>query len=243
MTSQIICSSCLFAKLLEMQMPDSTSLTVANFTVTNPEAAAYLSNPHKAVYLYPFIGKERTASQVALEYHTDLRAYLYQIGRMQRLGLLKHTKTQKRKGSPVKYYRASADAFFVPLSATKLEGLEAMVDAWSQSLQPVFLKSFIAALQATDHNWGVRIARDAFGRLQIAPAANPNAALDLLAPDVPVMLEGWFTDLHLDHADAKAFQHELVQLYLRYLGKSGAQRYIIRMAIAPMDKGALPPAW
>jgi hypothetical protein len=117
------------------------------------------------------------------------------------------------------------------------------VDAWSQSLQPVFLKSFIAALHATDHNWGVRIARDTFGRLQIAPATNPEAALDLLASDVPVMLEGWFTDLHLDHADAKAFQHELVQLYLRYLGKSGAQRYIIRMAIAPMGKEELPPVW
>jgi hypothetical protein len=238
MISKIICPSCLQARLLEMQTPNSTSLTI-----TNPEAAAYLSNPHRAVFLYPFIGKERSASQVALEYRADLRAYLYQIGRMQRLGLLQHTRTEKRKGSPVKHYRASADAFFVPLSATKLEGLEAMVDAWSQSLQPVFLKSFIAALQATDHNWGVRIARDALGRLEIAPATNPETGLDLLAPEVPVILEGWFTDLHLDHADAKALQHDLLQLYFRYAGKVGAQRYIIRMAIAPMGKEELPPAW
>jgi hypothetical protein len=221
-----------------MQTPHSTSLTVSN-----PEAAAYLCNPHKAVFLYPFIGKERTASEVALEYRADLKAYLYQIGRMQQLGLLQHTKTQKRKGSPIKFYRAVADAFFVPLASTKLQNLEAMVDAWSQALQPVFLKSFITALQATDDNWGVRIARDGFGRLQIAPATHPEAALDLLDPNVPVMLEGWFTDLYLDHADAKALQHELMHLYLRYMGKSGAQRYIIRMAIAPMGKEELPPAW
>jgi hypothetical protein len=220
--------------LLEMQSLNSTSLTI-----TDPEAAAYLSNPHRAV----FFSKERSAGEVALEYRYDLRAYLYQIQRMQRLGLLLHSRTEQRKGSPIKFYRAAADAFFVPLSSTKLESLEAMVDAWSQSLQPVFLKSFIAALHRTDDNWGVRIARDAFGRLQIAPATNPETPLDLLAADVPVILEGWFTDLHLDHTDAKALQHELLQLYFRYAGKAGAQRYIIRMAIAPMDKEELPPAW
>jgi hypothetical protein len=33
-------------------------------------------------------------------------------------------------------------------------------------------------------------------------------------------------------------------LYLRYLGRGGTQRYIIRMALAPMtSEDELPPAW
>ncbi len=232
----------LLGTLVNMKQQNSTSYPPLE--ITNTKAAAYLCNPQRSVFLYPFIGRERSASEVAQEYKANLKAYLYQIERMQQLGLLRHTQTKTRKGSPVKYYRAVADSFFVPFTATNLESLESMVDAWSQSLQPVFLKSFIHGLESTGEHWGVRIARENNGLLSIAAANNAVAALDLLAPDVPVLLEGWLTDLHLDQTDAKAFQHELVSLYLRYLGRNGAQRYIIRMALAPMpDQSELPPAW
>ncbi len=230
-----------------MKQENSTSQDPANFApfeVTNPKAAAYLSDPHKAVYLYPFIGCERSASQVAQAYSADFKAYLYQIERMLRLGLLLHTRSESRKGSPIKYYRAVSDSFFVPFEATQLENLEAMLDVWSQSLQPVFLKSFIQGLYSHQDKWGVRIAREADGLLRIAPANHAGAAFNSLEPEAPVLLEGWFTDLRLDKNDAKAFQHELVSLYLKYLGREGADRYIIRVALAPMpDEGELPPAW
>lgn len=71
---------------------------------------------------------------------------------MLKLGLLLHTRTESRKGSPIKYYRAVSDSFFVALNATPLESLENMLDAWSQSLQPLFLKSFIAALESTSQH-------------------------------------------------------------------------------------------
>lgn len=225
-------------------MKPQNSTSFAPIEITNPKAAAYLSNPSKAVFLYPFIGLERSASDVAREYRADLKVYLYQIERMQKLGLLLHTRTQARKGSPIKYYRAISDSFFVALNATPLESLENMVDAWSQSLQPLFLTSFVTALEATGQRWGVRIAREQNGQLLISPAWSPETAYNPLEPDAPAVLEGWFTDLRLDPADAKAMQHELVALYLRYLGRGGAQRYIIRMALAPMtSEDELPPAW
>ncbi len=225
-------------------MKQQNSTSFAPLEISNPKAAAYLSNPHKAVYLYPFIGKERSASEVAKEYMADLKAYLYQIERLLKLGLLRHTRTQTRKGSPIKYYRAVSDSFFVPLQATPLENMESLLDAWSQSLQPVFLKSFIAALESTSQRWGVRISREANGQLLISPASNAISPFNPLVTDVPAILEGWFTDLRLDHSDAKALQHELVALYLRYLGRGGAQRYIIRVALAPMtSEDELPPAW
>jgi hypothetical protein len=232
----------LSATLVEMKPQNSTSFVPIE--ITNPKAAAYLSNPAKAVFLYPFIGRERSASEVAREYKIDLKAYLYQIKRMLKLKLLLHTREETRKGSPIKYYRAVSDSFFVALNATPLESLEKMVDAWSQSLQPLFLTSFVAALEATRQRWGVRIAREPNGQLLISPASSATTAYNPLELDAPAVLEGWFTDLRLDHADAKAMQHELLALYLGYVGRSGAQRYIIRMALAPMtSEDELPPAW
>jgi hypothetical protein len=225
-------------------MKPQNSTSFAPLEITNPKAAAYLCHPGKAVFLYPFIGREHSASEVAREYKIDLKAYLYQIEQMQKLNLLRHTRTQTRKGNPIKYYRAVSDSFFVPLKATPLESLENMVDAWSQSLQPLFLSSFVAALEATGQRWGVRIAREENGQLLISPASSPATAYNPLELDAPAVLEGWFTDLRLDPADAKAMQHELVALYLRYLGRGGTQRYIIRMALAPMtNEDDLPPAW
>jgi hypothetical protein len=225
-------------------MKPQNSTSFAPLEITNPKAAAYLCHPGKAVFLYPFIGREHSASEVAREYKIDLKAYLYQIEQMQKLNLLRHTRTQTRKGSPVKYYRAVSNSFFVALKATPLESLESMVDAWSQSLQPLFLSSFVAALEATGQRWGVRIAREENGQLLISPASSPATAYNPLELDAPAVLEGWFTDLRLDPADAKAMQHELVALYLRYLGRGGTQRYIIRMALAPMtNEDDLPPAW
>jgi hypothetical protein len=246
-TRAALCYKNLFSNRLQLtlvEMKQQNSTSFAPLEIINPKAAAYLSNPAKAVFLYPFIGRERSASEVAREYMADLKAYLYQIERMLKLGLLRHTRTKTRKGSPIKYYRAVSDSFFVALNATPLENLENMVDAWSQSLQPLFLSSFVAALEATGQRWGVRISREPNGQLLISPARNATTAHNPLELDAPAVLEGWFTDLRLDHTDAKTLQHELVALYLRYLGRGGAQRYIIRVALAPMtSEDELPPAW
>jgi Helix-turn-helix domain len=213
-------------------------------TVTDPQAAAYLANPHRAVFLYPFIGRERTASDVARTYKISVKTLLYQINRLIELGLLRVTRLETRRGSPIKHYRAVADAFFVPHEATDNETLEMMVNQWSQSLQPLYLRSFAHALSRVSPDWGVRISRDASGLLHIAPAVRPDEDWNTFEPDAPMLMEGWSTDLHLDFEDAKALQLELAEMYFKYAMKKGAQRYIVRIAAAPMpENDELPPAW
>jgi hypothetical protein len=231
--------------LVEMKPFESTrEFSLEPRQIDDAAAAAYLANPQRAVFLYPFIGRERCASDVARAYNMDLRALLFQIKRMQELDLLCLTRTESRRGSPVKYYRATSDCFFVPFAATNLDSLEAMVDAWSQSLQPVFLRSFTAALESAGAGWGVRIARNADGPLEIRPARSVHEPYNPLEPDAPVIIEGWYTELWLNEADAKSLQLDLAMLYGRYLERRGDRRYIIRMALAPLAENIeLPPAW
>jgi hypothetical protein len=218
---------------------------ILSTTTLRGEAAMLLSDPNKAIYLYPFIGKERTAGDVARAYGWTIGRLLYQIKRFTRLGLLRVTRVEARDGSPLKYYRSTADAFFVPLEATNQASIEEFVNRWALSLHPLYLRSYARALSDHAPRWGVRISRNASnGRLTIMPATGEERDWDVFAPDSPVLLEGWWTDLRLDLADAKEMQSELIALYIKYFGREGAQRYLIRIALAPMiDAQELPPEW
>jgi hypothetical protein len=243
--------------LVQMELKDSTSSLSDSSTSAHPvsfevaahetvsgEGATLLADPFRAVFLYPFIGRERTASDVAREFDMKLGTVLYQIKCFCRAGLLRVTRLEKRGGSSIKHYRATANAFFVPLEFSNVESIEVLLNRWNQSLQPVYLRGFATALKAVAPSWGVRISRDPGGRLMIAPAHCAERDWDFFAPDSPVLMEGWFTDLRLNLADAKAFQAELVGLYFKYLGREGTQRYIVKVALAPMaDAQELPPQW
>ena len=246
--------------LMQMERLDSTSPLsdpskpthadeqISRHATVGGEAAALLSDPQRAVYLYPFIGRERSASEVVRELDIKLGTLLYQIKCLCRAGLLRVTRSEKRGGSSIKYYRATADAIFVPLEFSDAESIEALLNRWNQSLQNVYLRGFATALKAVAPRWGVRISRDANGRLMIAPANSSEKDWDFFAPESPVLLEGWFTDLRLNLADAKRLQADLIELYSKYLGREGAQRYIIKVAhggcerVEPPLARRFPPA-
>ncbi len=229
-----------------MKQRNSTSAIAVqpSLTVDDADAADYLSNPFKAVFIYPFIGRARSASEVAAEHGVKLNAMAYRIERLQQLGLLQPAGSQRQRGRAVQLYRATADAFFVPLASTSLENLESMIDQWSQSLQPMYLHALARTLSDRNRNWGVRISREADDRLLIAPATGEDAFYNYFDPDAPAIIEGWFSDLRLDDDDAKALQGELLMLYLKYFGREGKRRYLLRVGMTPMpDDTVLPDRW
>jgi hypothetical protein len=236
---------------LQMKAPDSTSRDARprrppprSTTVTDPKAAAVLADPRRAMFLYPFVGRERCASDVATAYGLPLNTLMYRLGRLCALGLLEVTRVEPRAGRAIRFYRATADAFFVPLTVLPRRDLPRLVDDWAQSLQAQYLESFAAALEQQPGPWGLRISREGDGRLLVAPAQRPDCFYDYFNDDAPSIIEGWFTDLHLDDADAKQFQQELAALYLRFLGRAGKRRYMLRVALAPMARHVrLPEAW
>lgn len=82
--------------------------------IANARAAAAFSDPLRHRLLLMFAGRERTLSEVAGATGLDLKRLHYHVTAMRNLGLLAVTRRERRAGRPIKFYRAVADAFFVP---------------------------------------------------------------------------------------------------------------------------------
>ncbi len=98
---------------MEVEGHDSSSFR----TVRDAKAAAVLADLERVRALVPFLGRERSVSDVADELGLPVDATYYRVRRLVDLGLLERSRTVPRKGRALKLYRATADRFFVPLDA------------------------------------------------------------------------------------------------------------------------------
>jgi len=205
-------------------------------TVTDPRLADLLTDPGLLKQLEPFLGRECTVAEAARKTGSLPNTVLGRVRRWQRLGLLEVTRTEKRRGRPLKHYRTTADAWFVPFdntsAATLAESLAGRDAYWEERLR----RAVVAAREQLAGSWGTRIYRDARGRLQIQMAVNPDSNWSSLAPDRPAVLAAWRDGLYLDFDDAKRLQQELFDLLLKYQRLDGAQRYLLRLGLAPLTE-------
>lgn len=203
-------------------------------TVRQPSAAEALVDPTTLRHLAPFLGRERSVAQAARETGQKPNSTLRRVQRFIGLGLLRIVREVPRAGRAVKLYRTVADVFFVPFEATGAESLEAALaerDAyWERLLRRNVVKGRMEALGP----WGTRIYRDARGRLQVQAAVRPDVNASTLDASAPAVLSLWRDALMLDFEDAKALQREMFALVQRYQARSGAQRYVVRMGLAPV---------
>lgn len=211
----------------------------------DPKAARVVSDPRARRFLEPFIGQERTVSEVAAKLGVNMSSVLYRVRQFIRLGLLREVRTEPRKGRAVRYYRSVADGFFVPFQATLL--------VTQQALSPHTFGEFQRALnESVGQAWlaaageqqmlGVHLYRNESGTLNqnIVPDPDldqPTRFFDqLFEPDAPAVWDTW-GNLRLAHEDAKALQREVASLLGRYRTKvkeAGGDEYIVRLAMAPL---------
>ncbi len=191
-------------------------------------------NPTTLRQLAPFLGRERTIGEAALDGGERPNTVLKRVQRFLAAGLLEVVGETPRRGRAIKRYRTVADLFFVPFEATAAESLEASLaerDAfWERQLRRNVVRARIEALGT----WGTRIYRDERGRLQVQTAVTPEADATTLDAGAPAVLSSWRDSVTLDFEDAKALQREMYELLLRYEQKEGAQRYVVRLALAPV---------
>ncbi len=216
-------------------------ISPSSLTITRPEQARFLLDLSQRRYLEPFVGRELTVTQAAAEIGVRPNTLLYAVRRMQKAGLLQVVQTIQRKGRAVKLYGPTAEVFFLPHSALSRGGLEeaiALVDLEGERL----LRQNIV-LARSDHypTWGFRMFRHSNGQVYLNTAPDARRDLDLLGLESPAAFSVWFSPLNLGFSDAKALQRELFALLQKYQAKQGAQRYILRLGLAPLLREYVSP--
>jgi hypothetical protein len=111
-----------------MQEPILTSYKVTSLEVTNADTALFLADASKVRYLRPYFAREASVSEAAKLLELPLANVRYWTERMIELSLIKQTRSVKRKGSPIKYYRTVADEFTVPLETIPVISIEALLE-------------------------------------------------------------------------------------------------------------------
>lgn len=202
--------------------------------VTEAEAAKVLIDPGSLRLLAPFIGRTLSVTEAAELSGEKPNTTLKRVRRFVELGLLEVKAELARAGRPIKLYGAVADTFFVPFEATDAESLEEALAERDRLFEELLRRNVVKARLDTMGAWGTRIYRDARGRLQVQTALTPRSNVTSLDPQAPAVLSAWRDSLTLDFEDAKALQRELFDLLQRYLAKSGAQRYVVHLAMAPV---------
>ena len=212
----------------------------------DPRAARFVADPQASRFLEPFIGRERTASEVATELGVAVSSMLYRIRQLLDLQLLRVARVEARGGRPIKHYRAVADGFFVPFEATDAETLGVLGARSAAALRyslEVSLGAGQEALAQAYEGWGVRVGRDAEDRLdrslvQEARSRDGYSATELLLDKAAPAIWDQHLVLDLGEHEAKALQQELVSVYERYYRRDGNNRrpYVIRLAMAPLKQ-------
>jgi len=202
--------------------------------ITDPEAAAALMDPGKLRHIAPFIGTEKSISQAAEESGESPNTTLKRVRRYLELGLVTVAREVPRAGRPIKLYRSVAQVYFVPFEATGAESLEAGMAERDGFYERLLRRNVVRARIDTIGNWGTRIYRDGRGRLQVQTAVTPDVNVTSLDKTAPAVLSAWRDGVMLEFEDAKALQAELFATLQRYLRKSGPQRYVVHVAMAPL---------
>ncbi|CAN5795837.1 helix-turn-helix domain-containing protein [soil metagenome] len=208
---------------------------ISTLVVTDLEMANVLTDPEHLRYIAPFLGHERTVSEVTAETKSTLSTTYRRVKRYCELGILAVEREQKRKGKTLKVYRAVADVLFIPYRVSA--GQEAVRARWRQHWEEDFQRGFRHAYGADLEEWGQRIYRKN-GVFTSMLAKNPDEDLDPLTDDMPAFFSRFHDSLYLDFADAKAFQRDLEALFATYAAKTGRQRYMLRVAFVPVPEDA-----
>lgn len=199
--------------------------------VAEPKAAQALTDLTLLPLLAHFLRHEASTREAADHLGADLDATYYQVRKLERLGILEVARTEARAGRPIKRYRASARAFFVPFAALPHETLARALDESARLPRRARAEGTAhALLEHIDdpRRWGFRIHLDDDDAVSAfwgpLDASGPASVLDaLLEPDAPPVY-GVHTTLTLTRDDAKALQRELRDLTERWVARSRATR-------------------
>ncbi|ADV66358.1 hypothetical protein [Deinococcus maricopensis] len=215
-----------------MTEAELSSLPPGTQVITRADAAAFLTDPDRQLYLAPFLQREVTLSAAARELALPLGRVHYWAGRLVQLDLLRVTRAAPRAGRAVRHYTATAPAFFVPFALTAAETVAAQITHDQEVRQRHLSAAHARALGQLPPGHGQLIERmpetDEGLRIRSVPEGAPGTPL----------LSTWL-ERPYRHADALALRADLDALAKRYAAlpepdEGDARTYCLRLALAPM---------
>jgi hypothetical protein len=192
-------------------------------------AAKILLSGKAQTVLRPFLNSEYTVGEAAKVIGLPINSVAYWVGK-----LCKHQILEIVQNQPLVVYKATANAFFIPFSLAGKESMQSLYASIQAPILELFHSSIAEVMNDADGDWGVCIsAYEQNLILTIVDEARGGVTLNSRRPDAPATVNLWGF-LHLDFEDAKAMQHELIEVYQKYLKKTGAQRYLLRLGNVPI---------
>jgi hypothetical protein len=215
-------------------------------TIDSTPAADFLSNPRTAALINPFIAKDCTIKHAAVKLEISALRMFRAVKKMEALGLLCVTRIETRRGRPVKHYRASSDAYFVPYRVTGADNLEEFLMAQDEHLRRVFVRSFAEYLRGVLSEQGSDpgriIYRDDHGNVTTHSVGGLDDPRGMTRPILESeAYTGWsnYSVLRLDLERSRALKRELVELFEKYRAHSGERGYIVRLGMAPLKDSVM----
>jgi len=214
-------------------------------TITEPDVARTLVELKTVQLLEPFMKREVSLSEAAAELNVKLPTLLYHVNKFIELGLLEVARVERRAGRPIKHYRTTAKAFFVPFDVTPSETLAHLMYRMISPGEQRFHREAAQALQNHAGSWGVYMYCNQGEGVSYALTSQgekhiPTAVSTMLKQGAPALFVSDGT-LELDFETAKALQKDLADLYARYNKKqrTGGQLYAYRLGLTPVQDETL----
>lgn len=183
--------------------------------VGDPATAAVFASSKMRRLVMLFAHQPMSLGQASKRANIELKRLHHHVQRLVRLGLLEVAAVQPRAGRPIKHYRATSEAFFVPE--------EIMPKPFAQEIA-LELRELLQAEAARSSRgllWSVGPGGEPLGRVVSAEQVSPDA------------FELWRI-LRLEPGEVADLRSELDAVLLRYQrrGSSGGNIYLVHAAAA-----------
>ena len=194
----------------QIELPEKTNFC----RVQDAQQAKLLSNQKSFAYFSPFLAQEQTVADAAEEANCSLETMLYHIKQFLNAGLIKIVREEKRAGRPLKIYRSSFDAYFIPFEATPFSSLEERLEHEFGEQQKTIIRSVARHLRYKDA-MGYRFFRAPDGEVWQQCETNTSNHYDSDDPELPPGSQ-MYGHSYLTQEEARAYQIELNNLSHKY---------------------------
>lgn len=188
----------------------------AELYVTNPKAAAAFSNARQRNLVLQLVNRERSLQELAELLRISLSLLHYHVGRLRGLGLIEVVRCTARSGRPVRIFRSTARAFFVP------------AHLMSQSAEDE-LYAELRACSDRSHR-----GEEGDGMLYFVDERAAPRVRKIRSKTAIPWAEFWL-GIGLSHQDAQSLANEMKLLLARYerRGSGRMRAYLVHCAMVP----------